>query len=118
MNFYSIKMYNKSILVCKNCVKKHTLVSVQRKLHHLSKTNGHVNQVRRPLLVRQNAVNMDVQMRQIGILVRVIRGVLKLRYLVIGSAVGGSVALNKVCRALYYGETYELLRSSHRKTSF
>ena len=90
-------MYNTSITICKKCIKRHTLVNVQRKLHHLNR-HGQVNQGRRPLLIRQTPATFDVQIRQVGLLIRAIRGVMKLRYLMIGSAVGGSVALNKVCR--------------------
>lgn len=51
----------------------------------------------RSLLLRKPVDTSHVQKRKYGMLVaRAIRGVLKIRYLVLGGAVGGGMTLNKV----------------------
>lgn len=55
---------------------------------------------RQPLLYKVNPVNVPT--RGFGMLIaRVIKGVLKLRYIVIGSAVTGGYTLQKVCLVWY-----------------
>lgn len=50
----------------------------------------------RPLL-KQHAFSRDLQVRNYGMIIaRVLRGALKIRYLVLGGAVSGGVTLNKV----------------------
>lgn len=90
-------MYGRTLSVCSDCIKRHSLVNARRELHRqLYSHGGARSNYSRKLLSRHDRVHAVAQVRQIGLLVRAIQGVMKIRYLLIGSALGGGVALNKV----------------------
>ena len=57
----------------------------------------HMLPARRKLLRNGTPRVVMIQTRNIGIAIRILKGVLKLRYLIIGSGVAGGVHYSKVC---------------------
>lgn len=84
-------MFSKSGLICKACLNRKTCALTSSKLYHFNHAAN-----RRALLRPTTQVSVAIQARQLGILVRVLRGALKIRYILLGSAAGGSVYMTNV----------------------
>ena len=86
----SLKMYRKPVncVLCYRALSAHMITKKQ--YHSLGRKRQilHLGQINRHVLVHQQ--------RNVALVARIIRGALKIRYLVLGSAVGGGVQLSRV----------------------
>lgn len=86
----SFKMYRRTVncVLCYRALSAHTIT--RKQYHSLGRKRQilHSGQINRHILIHQQ--------RNVALVARIIRGALKIRYLVLGSAVGGGVQLTRV----------------------
>ncbi|KAI1301858.1 Mitochondrial dynamin-like protein [Halotydeus destructor] len=83
-------MYRKwSSLLSQECLARRATTLSQKRFYSIRNGN------KRRLLLRPNYTSQINQVRNVGLLIRALRGVLKIRYILLGSTVGGGVAMSK-----------------------